>query len=192
MNAYAIEALKLGHGGICFISKLLECDPKTLLMGLMSWRLKSNSLLSGSEKKGGGRKPLSVIFPQLIDNLLSVLNDHTAGDPMRQGLKWTNLSRRTISRKLEETSTPAGKNVVSRLLHKLGFRRRKPQKKRTMKQHADRNAQFENIARLKKEYLEAGKPVLSIDTKKKELLGNFYRDGVTDAIPLCQHSCRLF
>ena len=101
---------------------------------------------------------------------------------MRQGLKWTNLSRRTISRKLEETSTPAGKNVVSRLLHKLGFRRRKPQKKRTMKQHADRNAQFENIARLKKEYLEAGKPVLSIDTKKKELLGNFYRDGVTDAI----------
>ena len=51
-----------------------------------------------------------------------------------------------------------------------------------MEQHADRNAQFENIERLKKEYLDAGKPVLSMDTKKKELLGNFYRDGVTDGV----------
>ena len=58
----------------------------------------------------------------------------------------------------------------------------KSQKKRTMKQHADRNAQFENIERLKKEYLDAGKPVLSMDTKKKELLGNFYREGVTDGV----------
>ena len=100
---------------------------------------------------------------------------------MRQEVKWTNLSRRQIAQRLKESGTPANKNVVSKLLHKLGFRRRKPQKKRTMKQHKDRNAQFENIARLKQQYLEAGKPVLSIDTKKKEELGNFYREGVTDA-----------
>lgn len=101
---------------------------------------------------------------------------------MRHEVKWTNLSRRQISHKLKETNTPAGKNIVSRLLRKLEFRRRKPQKKRTMKQHADRNVQFENIARLKQQYLEAGKPVLSMDMKKKEELGNFYRDGVTDAV----------
>lgn len=116
------------------------------------------------------------------ENFLGVLRDHTAGDPMREDVKWTNLSRRQISRKLKDLGTPAGKNVVSRLLHEHGYRRRKPQKKRTMGQHADRNAQFENIARLKQEYLDTGNPVISIDTKKKEMLGNFHRDGVTDAV----------
>ena len=111
-----------------------------------------------------------------------MLQDHTAGDPMRSGVKWTNLSRRQISRHLKELGTPASKNVVSQLLRKHGYRRRKGQKKRTMGQHADRNAQFENIARLKQDFLEAGKPVISMDSKKKELLGNFYREGITDAV----------
>jgi len=117
-----------------------------------------------------------------VENFLAVLRDHTAGDPMREDVQWTNLSRRRISRQLKELGTPAGKNVVSRLLHEHGYRRRKPQKKRTMGQHADRNAQFENIAELKEQYLSAGHPVISIDTKKKEMLGNFHRDGVTDAV----------
>ena len=101
---------------------------------------------------------------------------------MRQGVKWTNLSRRKISRKLKEFGTPASKNIVSHLLRESGYRRRKPQKKRTMGQNADRNTQFKNIARLRKEYLDAGKPVISVDTKKKELLGNFYREGVVDSM----------
>jgi Rhodopirellula transposase DDE domain len=116
----------------------------------------------------------------LEENFLKVLKDHTAGDPMRAEVKWTNLSRRQISQRLKELGTPASKHVVARLLHKHGFRRRKAQKKVTMGSHPDRNAQFENIARLKKEYLDAGLPVISIDTKKKELLGNFYRDGVIE------------
>ena len=123
-----------------------------------------------------------MVYRQLAGNLQTVLRNHTAGDPMRENVKWTNLSRRQIARKLKELGTPANKDTVSRLLYDLGFRRRKSQKKRTMKQHADRNTQFENIERLKKEYLDAGKPVLSMDTKKKELLGNFYRDGVTDGV----------
>lgn len=101
---------------------------------------------------------------------------------MRAGVKWTNLSRRQIARQLKGLGTPASKNVVSQLLHEHGYRRRKAQKKRTMGEHRDRNAQFEKIAQLKQQYLDAGRPVLSIDTKKKELLGNFYREGVTDAL----------
>ena len=101
---------------------------------------------------------------------------------MREDVKWTNLSRRQISRRLKKLGTPAGKNVVSRLLWEHGYRRRKPQKKRTMGQHADRDAQFKNIAKLKEQYLRAGHPVISMDTKKKEMLGSFHRDGVTDAI----------
>ena len=100
---------------------------------------------------------------------------------MRAEVKWTNLSRRQISKRLAEFGTPVSKNIVARLLWNEGFRRRKPQKKRTMGEHADRNAQFVKIAELKEQYMQAGEPVISMDTKKKELLGNFYRDGVTDA-----------
>lgn len=99
---------------------------------------------------------------------------------MRAEVKWTNLSRPQISQRLKGLGTPACKHVVARLLRQHGFRRRKAQKKTAMGSHPDRNAQFENIARLKNEYLNAGLPVISIDTKKKELLGDFYRDGVID------------
>src|SRR5262249_13989010 len=77
--------------------------------------------------------------------------------------------------------TPIGRHVVSQLLRKHRYRRRKALKKRTMgPRHPDRDAQFETIARLKAEYLKAGLPVISIDTKKKELIGDFYRDGGID------------
>jgi hypothetical protein len=100
---------------------------------------------------------------------------------MRADVKWTNLSRRQIAQKITELGTPVGRAIVSQLLRKHRYRRRKAQKKKTMgPSNPHRNAQFENIARLKAEYLEAGLPVISMDTKKKELLGNFYRDGQID------------
>ena len=111
-------------------------------------------------------------------NFLEVLRDHTAGDPMRQEVKWTNLTRREISGRLAERGTPAGKRVVKQLLKKHGYVKRKARKTEAMgPRHPDRDAQFQNITRLKEEFFQAGQPVLSIDTKKKELLGNFYRDG---------------
>jgi hypothetical protein len=110
-----------------------------------------------------------------------VLADHTAGDPMRLDVRWTNLSRRQIAGRVTELGTPVSRHVVSQLLRRHRYRRRRALKKRTMgPRHPDRNAQFENIARLKREYLEAGLPVVSIDTKKKELLGDFYREGVIE------------
>ena len=122
-----------------------------------------------------------AIDPALEANFHKVLEDHTAGDPMRADVKWTNLSRRQIAKELGELGTPVCRDVVSQLLRKHRYRRRKAQKKKTMgPRHPARNAQFENIARLKKEYLEAGWPVISIETKKKELLGDFYRDGRID------------
>ena len=109
---------------------------------------------------------------------MAVLREHTAGDPMRSEVKWTDLTRREICGFLKERGTPAGKRVVKHLLKKHGYVKRQAQKTQTMgRRHPDRNAQFENIARLKHEYLQAGDPVISMDTKKKELLGNFYRDG---------------
>jgi Rhodopirellula transposase DDE domain len=114
-------------------------------------------------------------------NFRTVLEDHTAGDPMRLEVKWTNLSRRQIAKRMKDLGTSVSRDVVSQLLKKQGYRRRKASKQKTMgPRHPDRNAQFENIARLRKKYLKAGSPVISIDTKKKELMGDFYRDGVID------------
>jgi hypothetical protein len=114
----------------------------------------------------------------LETNFLEVLGERTAGDPMREQVKWTDLTRREISRRLAERGTPAGKRVVKQLLKQHGYVKRKARKNQTMgPRHPDRNAQFENIARLKQEYIQTGDPVISMDAKKKELLGNFYRDG---------------
>ena len=100
---------------------------------------------------------------------------------MRAEVRWTNLSRRQIAGRVTALGTPVSRHVVSQLLRKHRYRRRKALKKRTMgPRHPDRDAQFENIARLKAEYLGAGLPVISIDTKKKELIGEFYRDGAIE------------
>ena len=98
---------------------------------------------------------------------------------MREGVLWTNLSLRELSRRLIELGTPASRRTIRRLLRRLKLGRRSARKKKSMGQHPDRNAQFENIARLRQEYLDAGDPLISIDTKKKEMLGNFHRAGVT-------------
>ena len=94
---------------------------------------------------------------------------------MREGVLWTNLSLRELSRRLLALGTPASRRTIRRLLRKLKLGRRTARKKKTMGHHPDRNAQFENIARLRREYEAAGDAVISIDTKKKELLGNFHR-----------------
>jgi hypothetical protein len=108
-----------------------------------------------------------------------VLQEFTAGDPMRAGVLWTNLSLRELSRRLGALGTPAGRRTIRRLLRQLHLGRRTARKKKTMGHHPDRNAQFEKIAELRQEYHNAGDPVISIDTKKKEMLGNFHRPGPT-------------
>jgi len=97
---------------------------------------------------------------------------------MREGVLWTNLSLRELSRRLVALGTPASRRTIRRLLRKLNLGRRTARKKKTMGHHPDRNAQFENIARLRREYEASGDAVISIDTKKKELLGNFHRPGL--------------
>jgi hypothetical protein len=104
-----------------------------------------------------------------------VLRDRTAGDPMRQEVRWTDLTYEQIAGHLAEAGTPVSVPVVKQLLRKHGYVTRKAQKSKAMGGHPDRNQQFENIARLKREYLGSVNPIVSMDTKKKELIGNFYR-----------------
>jgi hypothetical protein len=96
---------------------------------------------------------------------------------MRAEVHWTNLTPRAIAGRLREKGLRVSVRVVRQLLRKHHFVRRQARKAQTMGQHQDRDAQFQNIARLKQEYLDSPNPIISIDTKKKELIGNFYRDG---------------
>lgn len=175
-----IEALKLGFGGRNYIARILNCSRGTVLKGV-----KEVSGLSGKETEGrirgvgGGRKPYTHDWKDIDEKFLEVLHDHTAGDPMDEKVRWTDLTPGEIGVALrEDHGIRVSKWVVRQLLKKHNYRRRKAQKKTTMKQDIpNRNAQFENIARLTAEYQAAGNPILSMDTKKKEYLGNFYREG---------------
>src|ERR1700710_309360 len=130
----------------------------------------------GPSKRGGPKKCIERI-PLLEENFLRVLQDRTAGDPMRQGVRWTDLNYEQIAAHLAEAGTKVSVPVVKQLLKKHGYVTRKAQKAKAMGGHPDRSQQFENIARLKREYLASDDPVVSMDTKKKELIGDFYRAG---------------
>jgi hypothetical protein len=112
-------------------------------------------------------------------NLRQLLQEFTAGDPMREGVLWTNLSLRELSRRLLALGTPASRRTIRRRLRQRTLGRRPARKKKTMGHHPDRDAQCEHIARLRRAYETAGDAVISIDTKKKALLGNFHRAGTT-------------
>ncbi len=174
-----IEAAKLGHGGIEYISGLIEIDPKTVRRGLMELEQTEDPAPSRVRKKGGGCQPAAEQRPLLEENFRQLLAEFTAGDPMREGVLWTNLSRREISRRLAAMGTPASRHTLRKLLKRQGLGQRKVRKKKSLGVHPDRDAPFQNIAKLRADYLAAGDPVVSIDTQKKELIGNFAREGHT-------------
>jgi hypothetical protein len=116
-------------------------------------------------------------MPRLESNLRQVVSHHTAGDPMREDVIWTYLSAPEIAEQLAGLGTPVGCDTVRALLEELGFSKRQAEKRKTMGETPFRNEQFENIARLKEEYFDSPHPVISMDTKKKEFLGEFFRAG---------------
>jgi hypothetical protein len=115
----------------------------------------------------------------------SVIDTHTAGDPMREGVQWTNLTRSEIAAAMGQEGFEVSTTVVDRLLREFGFRHRKAQRVKTMGESADRDTQFKKIAQLRARYLKAGLPVVSIDAKKREILGDYVRPGrVLSTAPL--------
>jgi len=163
----AVEAAKLGHGGVEYIARVLACDPKTIRQGLRDLEEAEDAAAGRIRKPGGGRPQQAIAPPTLEANLRQLLQECTAGDPMREGVLWTNLSLRELSRRLWAVGTPASRRTIRRLLRKRKRGRRTARKKKTMGHHPDRNAQCENIARLRREYEAAGDAVIALDTKKK-------------------------
>jgi PAS domain-containing protein len=128
----AIEAKKLGHGGITYIAQVLDCAQSTVATGLQE--LATMPAEVGYEARlrrpGGGRKSYQETIPGIDDAFLAVVATHTAGDPMQVNVQWTDLTRRQIAERLQQDhGIVVSDTVVKQLLKKHNFRRRKAQKK---------------------------------------------------------------
>ena len=163
----AVEASKLGWGGISYMSALLGCSYPSIRLGLRELDDKAAMSSERIRADGGGRKSAFESVEGLDEAFLKVIAEHTAGSPMDESQKWTNLKRQDISQLLESEGKAVSVTVVDQLLKKHNYRKRKAQKRFATGETAQRNEQFENIETLKTSYQAAGNPVLSMDTKKK-------------------------
>jgi hypothetical protein len=137
----------------------------------------------------------TLVVKELIDTLLFIMTSYTAGNPMDCSVLWTNLTLKQIQETLKSHLISVSCPVIKKILKSCHFVKRKMRKCKTLKDVENRNEQFEHIAKLKSQFIENGLPVLSIDTKKKEMIGNFYREGKVlckEALPVNDHDFNSF
>lgn len=164
----AIEATKLGHGGIKYICEIFECDYSGVSKGQKELITPLDKNDKRQRAEGGGRKSILLTREGIDEAFLEVIADSTAGSPMDETIKWTNLSRKEIARRLAEKGFVVDVDIVRQLLEKHNFRKRQAFKTLSGKENiANRDEQFKNIEKLKEEYTKEGNPVLSMDVKKK-------------------------
>lgn len=174
----AIEAAKLGHGGIIYIAEVLGCSRHTIERGREDIKgLPEDPAAGRVRRPGGGRKPLTEDEPELDDNLDELLRVRTAGDPMHPDVIWTDLSPSSISEELAALGTPASPSVVRDLLRERELGRRQIEKTLAGGSVPERNEQFEHIFALEELFAQENNPIFCMDTKKKERLGRLSRDG---------------
>ena len=165
-----IEATKLGHGGVSYISKILKCDYGTVLKGQKELKSGIDKDEARQRREGGGRKSILKTREGIDEAFLEIVANSTAGSPMDETIKWTNLSQEEIAKRLGDKGFEVSFPIAKQLLNKYNFRKRKAFKTLSGKENIEnRDEQFKNIERLKKEYNEKGNPVLSMDVKKRNL-----------------------
>jgi len=164
----AIEAVKIGHGGISYIHRVLGCVRQSIRLGIAE--LSDTEAMSEDRQRaaGGGRKSAFETIEGLDAAFLRVIERHTAGSPMDDSIKWTHLTRQQIADRLaDEEAISISVTVVDQLLDNHQFRRRQALKRKATGSNPARNEQFEKIHELVERYQSTGEPVISMDTKKK-------------------------
>lgn len=172
----ALEAQALGRGGICLMSEISGLARSTIYRGLSDICDNVSAPPGRIRKEGGGRKRKTIEDPTLLVALKSLVAPVTRGDPMRP-LLWTSRSLRHLVTALANKGHNVSPTLVGDLLRGMGYSLQANSKTREGDQHIDRNAQFEYINRQAKAFLTAKEPIISVDTKKKELVGNFKNNG---------------
>ena len=172
----ANEAMAWGVGGISAVSRTCGLSRRVIRRGIEE--LTEGRLLPAGRirRPGGGRKRITDTDPRLVRTLEAVVADDTRGDP-QSPLRWTCKSTRALAQTLTDQDHPVSHVKVGQLLRGLGYSLQSNRKTEEGRDHPDRDAQFRYINRAVKRGLAAGAPVISVDTKKKELLGNYVNAG---------------
>ena len=177
-----IEAQNLGRGGAGLISRLSGCSIQLVCRGIRELKekeLKGDPFPSSSariRKPGGGRKPATDKYPGLLEAIKELVSAHTMGDP-ENPLIWCSKSLRNIQSALKIKGFTVSHEVIRRILLTSGYSLQLNRKTMEGGDHPDRDAQFEYINEQAKDFLSKGEPVISVDCKKKELIGNYVNRG---------------
>ncbi|MEV0696224.1 ISAzo13 family transposase [Streptomyces sp. NPDC050388] len=173
----AAEARELGHGGIRAVSRAAGVSETTVRKGIAELANEPTPLPGGRIRRpGGGRKNAAAKDPGLLPALLALVEPDERGDPMSP-LRWTTKSLRHLADELTKQGHPVSATTVGKLLCGNGFSLQGNAKTLEGKQHPDRDAQFHYINNQVKEHQAAGEPVISVDTKKKEMIGQYHNPG---------------
>jgi len=169
------RAVALGEGGVTVLHRATGIARSTIQRGVSD--LQEGALALGRVRRdGAGPKPAIDKQPLLLAELDALVHPYTRGDPMSE-LRWTTKSTAKLRDELAARGFTASAPTVSKYLKMLGYSLQAPSKTREGKDHPDRDAQFQHINRQSAIFMALGQPVVSVDTKKKELIGNFHRAG---------------
>lgn len=172
----ANEAIQLGYGGVSLVHRACGLSRKAIAKGISEIQAGDTSLGERLRRPGAGRKNLTVSDPGLVSALDELIEGGTRGDP-ESALRWVCKSTRTLAAELTEQRHPVSYVRVAQLLHAQNYSLQSNRKLEEGEDHPDRDAQFQHINRSVKRALAAGWPVISVDTKKKELVGNYANAG---------------
>src|SRR3954451_18212498 len=174
--AVAAEAAAIGRGGIARVSRATGVSRRAIASGLDQLKNQDDLSVGRIRRPGGGRKKAVETDTTLRADLERLIDPVTRGDP-ESPLRWTCKSIRKLAEELRRMGHTASHRVVAELLHESGYSLQANRKTIEGKGHPDRNAQFEHINRKVRVALRAGEPVISVDAKKKELVGDFKNAG---------------
>ena len=174
--AVAAEAASIGRGGISMVSRATGMSRRAIRSGLAQLRSPETSRGDRIRRTGGGRRKTVASDATLTSDLERLIDPVTRGDP-ESPLRWTCKSVRKLAEELRGMGHATSHRMVAELLHELGYSLQANRKTNEGKSHPDRNAQFEFINAKVRTALKAGEPVISVDAKKKELIGDFKNAG---------------
>jgi len=172
----AAEAKVIGRGGISLVSRSIEVTRDRISRGIKDLETKERLEPGRVRRKGGGRKRVTDSDLTLKDDLEELISPYTRGDP-ESPLRWTCKSIRKLASELIKKGHQTSHRMVAELLREMNYSLQGNRKTIEGKQHPDRDAQFEYINELAKKQQKKDQPIISVDTKKKELVGNFKNKG---------------
>jgi hypothetical protein len=172
----AAEARSLGWGGVSAVAQATGLSDRTVRKGIVELHAPECVSWDRQRKRGGGRRAIEIYHPDLSAELARIVDSSTRGDPMSP-LRWICKSTRSIAEELNRQGFTVSHTKVAELLRANGYSLQANRKTIEGKQHPDRNAQFEHIGKRVAAYLRSGQPAISVDTKKKEPLGNMKNPG---------------